>query len=151
EVQSAVEVDKGVFAPHVPAQLLARDHLPGSPHEQRQDLQGLARQMDPASLPPQLAGLGLELEHREAKHGHGAHPTIASGAGLLRASTAWSRASGSSLRSDHTPPQRAGGLGGAPLAQPNDVKTRAPARGSCLPARGAGRASSLREARMSLI
>src|SRR5712691_10105048 len=75
----------------------------------------------------------------------------ASEAGLLRASTTWSRASGSSLRSDRTPAKRAGGrggreversetsanpaytmrrvsvapriLGGAPLAPPGSVKS----------------------------
>ena len=48
----------------------------------------------------------------------------ASGAGLLRASATRSRASGSSLRSDHTSAERAGGLGGAPLAPPSSVTTR---------------------------
>jgi hypothetical protein len=39
-------------------------------------------------------------------------PHAASGGELLRASTAWSRASGPSLRSDHTSGERAGGHGG---------------------------------------
>jgi hypothetical protein len=39
-------------------------------------------------------------------------PQAARGGELLRASTAWSRASGSSLRSDHTSGERAGGRGG---------------------------------------
>ena len=66
-VQPDLEVDERVRGPEHASELVARDHFTGTAQQFFEDLEGLIGQPDFQAMTPQLAGLGVELEHAEAE------------------------------------------------------------------------------------
>ena len=67
EVQAAVEVDEGVLAPQLLADLFARDHLAGPAGQEPQDFERLGRQAHDGAVTAQFSTPGVELEDAEAQ------------------------------------------------------------------------------------
>jgi hypothetical protein len=68
EVQALVEVDVGVAAPDLLAQLFARDQLARARGQQRQHLERLLLDLDRQAALAQLARAQVKLELTEAEH-----------------------------------------------------------------------------------
>ena len=66
EVQPLVEVDEGVAAPDLAAQLFAGHDVAGAAHEEGEDLEGLLLELDEQAALAQLAVAQVDLEDSEA-------------------------------------------------------------------------------------